>query len=88
MYYPGWLASVNGVEEKVSASGPFQIISVPKGDALVKFSYAPTHIKLAVAVALAAILVWLACAVAGLGVGPAAPGRQDFDELPPPTSCE
>ncbi len=60
-FYPGWHALVNGVEAPVSlAAGTFQSLPLPAGPAIITFFYRPTHTSLSGALALAALLLWLA----------------------------
>ena len=60
LYFPGWTATVNGAPAEVLRSGLFQSIALPKGEADIRFSYAPPHIVLAYMLALSALAVWLA----------------------------
>jgi hypothetical protein len=60
LYFPGWTATVNGAPAEVLRSGLFQSIALPKGEADIRFSYAPPHIVLAYMLALGALAVWLA----------------------------
>jgi hypothetical protein len=59
LFYPGWTATVNGVESPITASdGVFQAIALPQGSSEVRFRYAPPHIGwawLAAALGLAAL---------------------------------
>ena len=54
LYFPGWRATVNGVESQITMHRElFQEIALPAGRSEVRFSYAPPHIGWA----------WLAAAV-------------------------
>jgi hypothetical protein len=59
MMYPGWQARVNGQAAAVTADGEFQSVALPAGAAAISFSYTPTHIRAACALALLAAAVWL-----------------------------
>lgn len=58
MFFPGWSAAVNGAARQVRRDGLFQAVNLPAGPAVVRFTYAPPHIRLAAALALAALLLW------------------------------
>jgi hypothetical protein len=60
MYFPGWSVLVNGKAKDVSRSGLFQIIAIPAGNADIKFSYAPPHLRLAAILATISFMVWFA----------------------------
>ncbi|NNM55646.1 hypothetical protein [Acidocella sp.] len=62
LFYPGWTATANNTPIALSQAGLFQSVAVPAGNASIKFSYAPPHIRLACAIAILALLLWLACA--------------------------
>jgi len=62
LFFPGWAATVNGQAVPISQSGLFQTVPVPAGTAVVRFSYAPEHIRAACALALLALALWLGLA--------------------------
>ena len=66
LFYPGWTATANNTPIALSQAGLFQSVAVPAGNASIKFSYAPPHIRLACALALLAGLLWAFCGYAGL----------------------
>jgi hypothetical protein len=62
--YPGWRASINGLNTPVhSTADIFQQIALPAGTATIRFSYMPPYMPLAVGSAVAALLLWLGCAL-------------------------
>ncbi|GLR66351.1 hypothetical protein GCM10010909_10310 [Acidocella aquatica] len=66
LFYPGWTATANNTPIALSQAGLFQSVAVPAGNASIKFSYAPPHIRLACALALLAGFLWAVCGYAGL----------------------
>jgi hypothetical protein len=63
MIDPGWHATVNGAATPVRPILKiFQQVALPAGTAVIRFSYTPPHTHLACAIALMALLLWLACA--------------------------
>ena len=61
LFYPGWHARINGVEEEVTAgSSIFQSVALPAGPARIHFYYRPEHIRLSVLIALLGLGLWLA----------------------------
>ena len=65
LYFPGWSAQVNGVRAPVAQAGLFQSVAVPAGMTVVRFTYAPPHIRLACVLALLALALWAGCALRG-----------------------
>ncbi len=64
LFYPGWHASVNGHAVPLTmANDIFQQIPLPAGHSSIHFSYLPTHMRAACAVALAALMLWLGAAI-------------------------
>jgi hypothetical protein len=53
LFYPGWRAIVNGHQQQLTASSIFQTTVLPAGQATVEFRYVPTHLSLAIIMALA-----------------------------------
>ncbi len=63
MIDPGWHATVNGAPTPVRPILKlFQQVALPAGTAVIRFSYIPPHTHLACAIAILALLLWLACA--------------------------
>ncbi|MGZ5035869.1 MAG: hypothetical protein ACXWG8_09570 [Usitatibacter sp.] len=57
LYFPGWSASVDGIEARISEyGGLFQAIEVPAGRSEVRFRFAPPHVEWAWLAMLLAIL--------------------------------
>jgi hypothetical protein len=64
VWYPGWHAKVNGIEEPIlRVNGTLRGVFVNAGESLVVFSYLPTHFYLAAGVGLTSFLLLLGFAV-------------------------
>jgi len=62
--YPGWHAAVNGAAAPIAATEAiFESIPLPPGHSEIHFFYRPTHIRIACAWALTALLAWVALAL-------------------------
>jgi hypothetical protein len=73
-YYPGWRASVNGVDAPIErANYLFRLVEVPRGRSRVELRYRPTSVGVGAAISAAALV--LAIAVLRSGRRPPRPGH-------------
>ncbi|HUY08100.1 MAG TPA: YfhO family protein, partial [Candidatus Dormibacteraeota bacterium] len=60
MYFPGWIASVNGRAVPISrADSIFQAVPVPRGRSTIRFEYEPEYISAGLVAALVGLLLLL-----------------------------
>ncbi len=67
LYYPGWTASVNGVDAKIRLHGEIlQELALPQGQSLVHFRYEPHYAQLALVLSGLGLVLLAACISLGL----------------------
>ncbi|MGH6996504.1 MAG: YfhO family protein, partial [Stellaceae bacterium] len=66
IWYPGWIATVDGNPTTIEcAHGVFRCVRVPSGDHRVVFEYAPTSLRLGLALSVVGAVCW--CGLLGCG---------------------